>query len=871
MKKQYIMIMILFGCCLSVYQVVQAQKSSDRLSIFKQLQNQVDKYLSPGKENNTEEEIETVSAKELAISEKDNSTAITNDVSELASQIQKSDSELSELNKAILEQVELTNQFSGDIELSPDKNKNNQYQPAELSKEDPESEGNLSQLSQGTKNGKPNGLVESEGNISHQDVLSDPNNPAKSEIISVAAKELEETPSKTTYKKPNSETPEAEIVSENEKVVDVKAVESSKDELSKDKTIEISKNEIKDTSEDKEITQGNIIETDKASPESPEELSGLQDSSLSANTTEGNNSVEMSTELAKVNNIQQASNNQLVQEIQPDNSFEIESQSLNDTDNQTQHASFGADKMLDGMVTSEYSPEVEYFIQQYQRELQAEQSSQTNKIRQFSENQPVEPEPEPVAVEVSEETPARTSIFTRSLASELGASTEVAPFISIDEGPLVAAIRQLARQAKINFIFDPRIISGLNEQGQAVDYPKVTIRFENVTAIQALEAVLDSYDLDIIQNKKTKIAKVTFKAAPQEEILQSHVIQIKYHSASEMVELLSTFIGPRSTIKPHSKSSKIVVSATTEELERIAELIYELDVPSRNVLIEANILETSRNPTSLRGIDWSGTFANNNITFGNGKTTGSQSAAGDNITTDFDPSGISQVYGGAFSPSVAFLNSDGLNAVLNFLNSDSETKVVATPRTVTQNEVEATLAVTRAFPIFQESPGSQAVPSTTSIIYTNLGTILKVLPRISADDSVTLEVEPEISSVDGKDQSQIGGRISEANIYAIRRMQTTVRVPSGHTLVMGGLTSDKTSETKNKVPLLGDIPILGNLFQNTGKNQEKRNMIVFITPTIVKEEDYQPASTDFLDTKLNSGEKDEEFITSWDQAEPYQW
>lgn len=454
-------------------------------------------------------------------------------------------------------------------------------------------------------------------------------------------------------------------------------------------------------------------------------------------------------------------------------------------------------------------------------------------------------------------------------------SSEIVPFIAIDDAELTSFIRQLARQAGINFIFDPRVLSGIGADGvTAVDFPKVTIRFENVTALQALEAVLDSYGLALEPNKKTRIAKVSYKRPPQSEPLESEVIQLKYHSSDEMVEIMKSFVGSRSSLQPHNKSSKIVVSATKDELEKIAQLVYELDVPSKNVLITANILETSRNPKSLRGIDWSGTFQDHKFSFGNGKSSGTQSSNGgvsqNNLSTEFAGSGLSAVTGG-FTPDIAFLNSDGLNAVLNFLNSDTQTRVVATPQTVTQNAIEATLEVTRAFPIFQESPGSQAVPATTLIIYTNLGTILKVTPRISADDSVTLQVKPEVSNVDGKDQTQVGGRVSEANIYAIRRMETTVRVPSGHTLVMGGLSSDTRTKKQNKVPLLGDIPVLGKLFQNKEKNQENQNLVVFITPTIVRDDDYQPSTTDFLRTKIEVGDSDVTFDSLWDSAEPHQW
>lgn len=512
------------------------------------------------------------------------------------------------------------------------------------------------------------------------------------------------------------------------------------------------------------------------------------------------------------------------------------------------------------------SPEVSDFLQKYGQELgyqsgvtQRSGASASPAVVQSASYNSFEPAAQIVT---------RLNIDDEDL---LSASNEIVPFIAIDDAELAAAIRQLARQAGINFIFDPRVLSGTSQSGEPITFPKVTVRFENVTALQALEAVLDSYDLALEPNKKTRIAKVSFKRPPLEEPLKSEVIQLKYHSAEEMAKLLESFVSDRSSLQPHNKSSKIVVSATKEELEKVAELVYELDVPSKNVLIEANILETSRSPRSLRGIDWSGTFSNHQVSFGNGQSRGTQTQGqANNLTTTFDGNGLSLVTG-SFSPDVAFLNSDGLNAVLNFLNSDTQTRVVATPRTVTQNAVEALLEVTRAFPIFQESPGSQAVPATTAIIYTNLGTILKVTPRISADDSVTLDVRPEVSNVDGKDQSQVGGRVSEANIYAIRRMETTVRVPSGHTLVMGGLTSDTRTRKQNKVPLLGDIPILGRAFQNKEKNQENQNLIVFITPTIVREDDYQESHSEFLNTRLNIEESDIRFDSMWDSAEPYSW
>lgn len=996
MKKPYIIIIILFGCFLSVFQIVQAQKNSGRASFFKRLQSQVGNYLSP-KGNQEEGDSETTSASALTIADSSESHSNTNELSELDPQIDESDSQLTGLNEAISEQLELTNKLGGSLNLGQSESQdqvkvsdsNNSGILAEAGQ--PETNGvywsevapkaesdkisiDIPELSELTESSDQE-IVES----AEEESFLDPMDFLNDDVITVSAKEMPAVTEDTFVEISNNEiTPRIyslisndEIVNESTTFQSAEAVDVTQNENHSDIETEL-ETELETEEETELETEADVIVKQEApikhQPDDSERLGFFYDNDLneveseshviadepdsvaiepkeqdpgrtlteeSSNSNPNSNSdalaisdfeekitdteienqndhaeVERShvntsknedvlispdqdakvvgdlpesfktseivndveTEIADNDTVSHSSptsfEEKFPQEFDNDDFSEIDTEELVDLDNPEQYASSSIENIVGESETAEFSPEVEYFIQQYKEELEAEQKTELANIPDQQNNSI---ELKPATYETIDTNPNTAPSFTKSLATELGASTEVAPFISIDEGPLVSAIRQLARQAQINFIFDPRIVSGLNQGGEAVEYPNVTIRFENVTAMQALEAVLDSYDLAIVQNKKTKIAKVTFKAAPQEEVLESQVIQIKYHSAEEMVALLSTFIGSRSSIRPHPKSGKIVVSATQGELERIAELIYELDVPSRNVLIEANILETSRNPKSLRGVDWSGTFSNHKVSFGNGNSGGTQSAAGNNIITDFDGSGMSLISGGAFSPSVAFLNSDGLSAVLNFLNSDTETQVVATPRTVTQNEVEATLQVTRAYPIFQESPGSQAVPATTAIIYTNLGTILKVLPRISADDSVTLEVKPEVSSVDGKDQQQIGGKTSEANIYAIRRMETTVRVPSGHTLVMGGLTSDRRTKKRNKVPVLGDIPVLGNLFQNREKNQEKQNLIVFITPTIVREGDYQPATTDFLESKIELDEDEESFLSAWDQAEPYEW
>jgi general secretion pathway protein D len=295
----------------------------------------------------------------------------------------------------------------------------------------------------------------------------------------------------------------------------------------------------------------------------------------------------------------------------------------------------------------------------------------------------------------------------------------------------------------------------------------------------------------------------------------------------------------------------------------------------------------------VKGIDWSGTFEAQNVSFGNGRTVGTTTTttpgdtrtvttpSGTTVTrtdkqkttteliTSIGNGGLSLDTARGFHPATAFLNADGLRAVISFLNSENETEVVATPRAVTMDNQQATLSITRAFPIFKITPGSANSPAGSEIQYTNLGTILYVTPHIAANSNISLRVMPEVSDISAVDHQIINGFENTANIYSIRRMETSVMIPSGNTLVLGGLISDRTSNQQNKVPLLGDTPGLGYFFRKSSKARDKSNLMVFITPTIVQDYDFQVASTDFLQTK--KAERPEVKDSFWDSAKPADW
>jgi type II secretory pathway component GspD/PulD (secretin) len=468
------------------------------------------------------------------------------------------------------------------------------------------------------------------------------------------------------------------------------------------------------------------------------------------------------------------------------------------------------------------------------------------------------------------------------------------PLIQFQDVPITTAIENLARQAGINYLLDPKIGYGQPDaNGQIKTEPTLSIRWENITAYHALLALLDNYGLQLIQDRNTQIARITIKDPTAPPPLVTRVIQLKYSSVSNMMDAVqSVFTDKRSRVLPDSRTSQLVVVSTDPEQASVDTLINQLDKPTRQVLIETKLVELSSNPSTQKGVDWTGTLQNQHVLFGNGApfvvqptpptppsttitagtttiTPGSPGTPG-LLSRVLDPSQplIQANSLTGLDPSALFLNADGVHAVLSFLNSSSDAQVVSTPRVVTLDNEMATIAVTRAFPVINVTAGSANNSGGSSIAYSNVGTVLQVTPRISANDYIWLKVVPDVSSFFGTISKTIDGAVFQADEFDTRHIDTQVLIPNAHTLVMGGLVKDNPNATYTKVPVLGDIPGLGWAFRSENKSLDKDNLIIFITPTIVKDSDYSATTTDFLQSQPHTMKSPMNPHTMWDSAQP---
>jgi type II secretory pathway component GspD/PulD (secretin) len=506
----------------------------------------------------------------------------------------------------------------------------------------------------------------------------------------------------------------------------------------------------------------------------------------------------------------------------------------------------------------------------------------------------------------------------------------------MDDVPLTDAIRNLARQAGINYMLDPKVGFGqAGPDGKPAAQPNVSIRWENITAEQALDALLNNYSLQLTQDPKTKIARVTTKDPAALLPLTTKIIQLKYASPSNIVaSVTGTLVDKRSKVMPDTRTSQLIVLATEAEMADVEQLVDRLDTKTKQVLIEARLLETSMNPTTSKGIDWSQTVAAQNVTFGNGVTSGTLSqnssrnssqnrgqnatstTPGAPVTTTYTTPGgqvitsittpasdstssstagsssglssgvsslLNSVIGGGaaglsantaqgFNPSTFFLNADGVKATLSFLNTYAETKIISSPRTVTLDNETSSIEVGTMYPVVNTTAGTANTTGGSSISYSNLTVLLKVTPRISANNYVRLQVTPRVVRLGDKVTSVVGGVANSVDSFNTREILTSVLIPSGNTLVMGGLIQDEVNKSNVKVPLLGDLPLIGLLFRNDTKSRTKSNLMVFLTPTIVEDQDFQPTKSTFLRSRVPVKDSVEDGDWSaWDSGKPKDW
>jgi type IV pilus assembly protein PilQ len=394
----------------------------------------------------------------------------------------------------------------------------------------------------------------------------------------------------------------------------------------------------------------------------------------------------------------------------------------------------------------------------------------------------------------------------------------------------------------------------------------LTLRLQNVPWDQALDIVLRTKGLDKRRQDNVIIIGPTEELASREKAelsarrevqelspVRSEYLQVNYAKVSDLAKLIKsgsgkdTMLSPRGTLSIDERTNTLLVQDTAEKLADIRRLVQTLDVPVRQVLIEARIVivnDTFERDLGARfGITTAQQNGNNGLLAVTGNGVGADTLTGsaaNNLSTGKPIFPVTApILNNRYQVNLPVANPAGtigisllhganlLDLELSAAQNEGRGEVISSPRVITANQKAATIMQGVEIP-YQESASSGA----TTTQFKKAVLSLKVTPLITPDNRVILDLDVNDDSVGQLVQSATGGSVPSIDT---REILTQVLVNDGQTVVLGGILETTKTTSTNKVPYLGDIPVLGHLFKTTTDVNNKKELLIFITPKILRE------------------------------------
>jgi type IV pilus assembly protein PilQ len=397
---------------------------------------------------------------------------------------------------------------------------------------------------------------------------------------------------------------------------------------------------------------------------------------------------------------------------------------------------------------------------------------------------------------------------------------------------------------------------------------RITLRLKNVPWDQALELILKTKGLDKRQVGNVLLVAPAAEIAAREKLelenqrqiaelapLRTEFIQVRYANASELYKLFNTSasgrtpgpagaaaasaIGGRSSIVSargsvivDERTNSIIMTDTADRLEEFRKVIARLDIPVRQVLIESRIVTASTNFDQELGIRWGGASIRNVngttvkaggslntlnelqniITSGTGQVT-----SPDNLVVDLGVEAASSSFG------IGFTGADYLvDLELTALEVDGRAQVVARPKVITADKQMAEIRSGTEIP-YQEASSSGA----TSVSFKEAVLSLEVTPQITPDDRIIMTLKVN--------QDSVGKVFNGVPSIDTNQVKTQVLVDNAQTVVLGGIFKDQITQATEKTPFLGDLPYVGRMFRKTLDQNDKQELLIFITPRIIQD------------------------------------
>jgi len=350
----------------------------------------------------------------------------------------------------------------------------------------------------------------------------------------------------------------------------------------------------------------------------------------------------------------------------------------------------------------------------------------------------------------------------------------------------------------------------------------VTLRLRNVPWRQALDILLRTQALGMVDNgstivvsnldtlRKEELERRTAERAQEELLpLYTRIIPVSYANADEMSKAVEKTLTKRGHIEVDKRTNALLVTDIDDRLSQAESMIRSLDTRTPQVEIVARLVDVDRSASRSLGIDWS----LQNMDLGD---------AGAHEGVSVTPGQVPTPAGTVKFGTVKGFGS--IEATLTALETQNKANIISNPRITTVNNREASVVVGQQIPLIVQDFAGNAVTQLTTI-----GIKLSVTPHINVGNKITMDVHPEVSDLSS--QATVQGGI----IINTTMADTRVMVNDGETAVIGGLIRSNESDTYRGVPILMDVPLLGNLFKSSTKVKQKRELLIFLTPKILGE------------------------------------
>jgi type IV pilus secretin PilQ/predicted competence protein len=382
--------------------------------------------------------------------------------------------------------------------------------------------------------------------------------------------------------------------------------------------------------------------------------------------------------------------------------------------------------------------------------------------------------------------------------------------MDVQGGDIHTILRSVAEYAGVNVVADSDVKGTLTIR--VIDLPwKDTL--ETVCRASALVPLYQSDTVIRIATARTandEMVAGETAARKKEDVmpLTTRIIPLEYAAASEMKDVASSVRSLRGTVDVDARTNSVIVTDIAPRVDLIEDMLAGLDTETMQVEITAEIVDIDITEAQQLGISWNAS----NI---HSSSLNLDAIAG--VTTD-------DVVDAAGDLQAGIIRDFGqIKMRIQALASENKADIISTPRITTVNNRMATILVGKEVPLITLDEAGNPITELKKV-----GITLQVTPYLNSDDKITLDLHPEVSDLSA--QSTVQGGI----VFNTTEADTRVMVKDGETVVIGGLINTKTIKYKRGIPILKDVPLFGRLFSSSDEREEKRELLIFVTPRIVK-------------------------------------